>query len=199
MTVLKPLSVWITTNWKILKEMGIPDHLTCLLRNLYFSGGQEATEPDMEQQTGSKLGKEYIKAVYCHSVYLTYVQSTSCEMADWMNHKPEACGTNPPKRPQAGMLMLSGGDLGRGRLGSSFCGKDGSIPRQPGTDTCGPSRYSGPERSGPCMAVAVLGRAGHWRSSPRSTAHLPRPPGGACADLEEGKEGKPDHRNHGQP
>ena len=49
------------------------------------------------------------------------------------------------------------------------------------------------------MAVAVLGRAGHWRSSPRSTAHLPRPPGGACADLEEGKEGKPDHRNHGQP
>ena len=42
--------------WKILKEMGIPDHLTCLLRNLY--AGQEATEPDMEKQTGSKLGKE---------------------------------------------------------------------------------------------------------------------------------------------
>ena len=51
--------------WKILKEMGIPDHLTCLLRNLY--AGQEATvRPNMEQQTGSKLGKEYIKAVYCH-------------------------------------------------------------------------------------------------------------------------------------
>ena len=50
--------------WKILKEMGIPDHLTCLLRNLY--AGQEATELDMEQQTGSKLGKEYIKAVFCH-------------------------------------------------------------------------------------------------------------------------------------
>ena len=48
----KPLTVWITTNWKILKEMGIPDHLTCLLRNLY--AGQEATELDMEQQTGSK-------------------------------------------------------------------------------------------------------------------------------------------------
>ena len=48
--------------WKILKEMGIPDHLTCLLRNLYT--GQEATvRPDKEQQTGSKLGKEYIKAV----------------------------------------------------------------------------------------------------------------------------------------
>ena len=44
-------------------------------------------ELDMEQQTGSKLGKEYIKAVYCHSVYLTYMQSTSCEMPGWMKHK----------------------------------------------------------------------------------------------------------------
>ena len=46
--------------WKILKEMGIPDHLTCLLRNLYE--GQETTEADMKQQTGAKLGKEYFKA-----------------------------------------------------------------------------------------------------------------------------------------
>ena len=61
--------------WKILKEMGIPDHLTCLLRNLY--AGQEATELFMEQQTGSKLGKEYVKTVYCHPAYLTYMQSTS--------------------------------------------------------------------------------------------------------------------------
>ena len=62
--------------WKILKEMGIPDHLTCLLRNLY--AGQEATvKMDMEQQTGSKLGKEYVNAVYCHSAYLTSMQSTS--------------------------------------------------------------------------------------------------------------------------
>ena len=52
--------------------MGIPDHLTCLLRNLY--AGQEKTEVDMEQQAGSKLGKEYIKAVYCHHAYLTYMQ-----------------------------------------------------------------------------------------------------------------------------
>ena len=51
--------------WKILKEMGIPDHLTCLLRNLY--AGQEARlELDMEQQTDSKGEKEYVKAVYCH-------------------------------------------------------------------------------------------------------------------------------------
>lgn len=48
-------------------------------------------------------------------------------------------------------------ELGRGRLGSSFCDKNGSVPRQPGTDTRGPSHYSGPERSGPCVAVAVLG------------------------------------------
>ena len=62
--------------WKVMKEMGIPDHLTCLLRNLY--AGQEATvRIDMEQQAGSKLGKEYIKAVYCHPIYLTYMQSTS--------------------------------------------------------------------------------------------------------------------------
>ena len=61
--------------WKILKEMGMPDHLTCLLRNLYE--GQEATELDMKQQTGSKSGKEYVKAVYCHPAYLTYMQSTS--------------------------------------------------------------------------------------------------------------------------
>ena len=53
--------------WKILQEMGIPDHLTCLLRNLY--AGKEATVRfDMEQQTGSKLGMEYVKAVYCHSL-----------------------------------------------------------------------------------------------------------------------------------
>ena len=61
----KPLTVWITTNWKILQEMGIPDHLIYLLRNLY--AGQEATvRMDMELQTGSKLGKEYVKAVYCN-------------------------------------------------------------------------------------------------------------------------------------
>ena len=64
---------------KILKAMGIPDHLMRLLRNL--CAGQEATvRTDLEQQTGSKLGKEYIKAVYCHPAYLTSTQNTSCEM-----------------------------------------------------------------------------------------------------------------------
>ena len=66
--------------------MGIPEHLTYLLRNLY--GGQEATV-----RTGhgtvdwSKLGKEYIKDVYCHLAYLTYIQSTTCKMLDWIKHK----------------------------------------------------------------------------------------------------------------
>ena len=89
LTMLKPQTVRITTNWKIFKEMGILDHLTCLLRNLYV--GQEATV-----RTGNgtidrfKLGKEYIKTVYCHPDYLTYMQSTSIEMLGWMNHKLES-------------------------------------------------------------------------------------------------------------
>ena len=74
--------------WKILKEMGIPDHLTCLLRNLYAS--QEATEPDMKQWFGSKLGKEYVRAVYCHPAYLTYMRSMPFEIPDWMKDKLES-------------------------------------------------------------------------------------------------------------
>ena len=61
-----------TQLWKILQEMGIPDHLTCLLRNLY-AGQKQQLELDMKKQTGFKLGKEYIKAVYCH------IQNTSRE------------------------------------------------------------------------------------------------------------------------
>ena len=62
--------------WEILQEVGIPDHLTCLLRNLY--AGQEATELYMEQQTGSKSGKEYVNIQYCHppclfKVYAEYI------------------------------------------------------------------------------------------------------------------------------
>ena len=75
--------------WEILQEMGIPDHLTYLLRNLH--AGQEATvRTDMEQWTGSKLGKEYIKVVYYQPAYLTYMQSASCEMPIWMKHKLES-------------------------------------------------------------------------------------------------------------
>ena len=69
--------------------MGILDHFTCLLRNLY-AGQEQQFELDMEQQTGSKLGKEYVKAVYCHTAYLTYMQSTLCKTLDWMTHKLES-------------------------------------------------------------------------------------------------------------
>ena len=50
---------------------------------------KQQLELDMEQQAGSKLGEEYVKAVYCHPVYLTYMQSISCEMSGWMKHKLE--------------------------------------------------------------------------------------------------------------
>jgi len=51
---------------------------------------KQQLELDMEEWTGSKLGKEYIKAVYCHPAYLTYMQSTSCDMLGWMKHKLES-------------------------------------------------------------------------------------------------------------
>ena len=51
---------------------------------------KEQLELDMEQQTGSKSGKEYVKAIYCHPAYLTYMQSTSCEMPGWMKHQLES-------------------------------------------------------------------------------------------------------------
>ena len=51
---------------------------------------KQQLEPYMEQLTGSKLGKEYNKAIYCHPAYLTCMQSTSCEMLGWMNHKLES-------------------------------------------------------------------------------------------------------------
>ena len=60
--------------WKILQEMGIPDHLTSW--EICMQVKKQQLEMDMEQQTGSKLGKENIKAVYCHRAYLTYMQST---------------------------------------------------------------------------------------------------------------------------
>ena len=66
------------------------------LRQEYWNGlsfplqqVKKQLELDMEQ-TGSKLGKEYVKALYCHPAYLTYRQSTSCEMPGWMKHKPES-------------------------------------------------------------------------------------------------------------
>ena len=69
--------------------MRIADHLTCLLRNLYVVKKLQL-ELDMEQRTGSKLGKEYIKAVYCHPAYLTSLQCTSYKVPGWTNYKLES-------------------------------------------------------------------------------------------------------------
>ena len=86
LTMLKPLNTCITTNCgKFLKNW--EDHLTYLPRK---PAGQEPTEPYMGRQTGSKLGKEYVKAVYCHLAYLTYMESTSWEMPGWMKLKLES-------------------------------------------------------------------------------------------------------------
>ena len=51
---------------------------------------KQQLELDVEEQTGSKSGKKYVKAVYCHPAYLTYMQSTSCEMLEWIKHKLES-------------------------------------------------------------------------------------------------------------
>ena len=74
--------------WKILKKMEIPKHLT-VSREACMQVKKQQLEPDMEQQTGSKLGKEYVKAVYCHFAYLSSMQSTSWKMPGWMKHKLE--------------------------------------------------------------------------------------------------------------
>ena len=85
----KPLAMWITKNWKTLKEMGIPDHFTCLLRNLYVD--QEATIGTSHGTTDwFKTGKKYDKGVYCHPAYLTSMPNTLCKMPGWMNHKLES-------------------------------------------------------------------------------------------------------------
>ena len=72
--------------WKILQETGIPPDLLPEKPNIK----KQQLELDMEQQTGSKFGKEYVKGTYCHPAYLTYMQSISCEMPGWMKHKLES-------------------------------------------------------------------------------------------------------------
>ena len=86
----KTLTVWVKTNcgkflkrWEYQTTWSASWEICMQVRKQQF-------EPDMEQQTGSKSGKEYVKAVYCHPDYLTYMQSTSWEMLDWMKHKLES-------------------------------------------------------------------------------------------------------------
>ena len=76
LTMLKPLTVWITINWKILKEIGIPDHLTCLLRNLY--AGQEATVRTGHGTTDwFQIGKGVCQGCILSTCLFNYMQSTS--------------------------------------------------------------------------------------------------------------------------
>ena len=90
LTVLKPVTMWITTNCgKFLKRREHQTTLPASWENCMQVKKQHLVL-DMEQWTGSKLGKEYIKAVYCHPAYLTYMQSTSCEIPGWMKHKLES-------------------------------------------------------------------------------------------------------------
>ena len=90
LTWLKPLTVWITTNCgKFFKRW---KYQTTLLASweICMQVKKQQLEPDMEQWTGSKLRKEYVKAVYCHLAYLTYMQSASCKMPSWMKLKLES-------------------------------------------------------------------------------------------------------------
>ena len=90
LTMLKPLTVWITTNYgKFLKRWKYQTTLPASWETCMQVKKQQL-EPDIEQHTGSKLGKEYIKVVYCHPDNLTYMQSASCEMLGWVNHKLES-------------------------------------------------------------------------------------------------------------
>jgi len=90
LTTLKPLNMWITTNCgKFFKRW---DYQTTWPASweICMQIKKQQLEPDMEQWTNSKLRKEYIEAVYCHPTYLTYMESTSCEMPEWMKHKLES-------------------------------------------------------------------------------------------------------------
>ena len=90
LTTLKPLTVWITTNCgKFLKRWEYQTTWPASWE-ICIQVKKQQLEPDMKQQTGSKLGKGYIKAVYCHPAYLTYMQSMSCKMLGWMKHKLES-------------------------------------------------------------------------------------------------------------
>jgi len=86
----KTLTMWITTNCgKFIKRQKYQTTLSASWE-ICMTVKKQQLEPDVEQQTGSKSGKEYVKAVYCHQAYLTYMQSTSCIILGWMKHKEES-------------------------------------------------------------------------------------------------------------
>ena len=90
LTTPKPFTVWITTNCgKFLNRWEYQTTLPAFWETCMQVKKQQL-EQDIQQQTGSKSGKEYIKAVYCYSTYLIHMQTTSCKMPDWLKHKLES-------------------------------------------------------------------------------------------------------------
>ena len=87
LTTPKLLTVWITTNCGIFLKRWEYQTTWPASREICMQVWKQELEPDMQQQTGSKLGKEYVKAIYFHPAYLTYMQSTSSEVPGWMKHK----------------------------------------------------------------------------------------------------------------
>ena len=89
-SLTQPLTVWITTNFGKLLKRKEPQSILPASWETFLQVKRQQLELDMEQCTGSKLRKEYIKTIYCHPAYLTYMQSTSCEMLGWMKHKQKS-------------------------------------------------------------------------------------------------------------
>ena len=90
LTTPKILAVWITINYGKFFKRWVYQTILPASWEICMQVQKQKLELDMEQQTGSKSRKEYIKAIYCHSVYLIYMQSTSCQMPSWMKHKLES-------------------------------------------------------------------------------------------------------------
>ena len=90
LTTPKPLTVWTTTNCGKFFKSWEYQTIWHASWEICMQVKKQQLELDMEQQTGSKSGKEYLKAVYCHPVYLTYMQSTSWETLGWKNNKQES-------------------------------------------------------------------------------------------------------------
>ena len=90
LTTLRPLIVWITTNRRKIFKRWEYQTTWPASWEICMQVKKQQLELDMEQWTGSKSGKEYVRAVYCHPAYLSYMLSTSCEMPGWMKHKLES-------------------------------------------------------------------------------------------------------------
>ena len=100
LTMPKPLTVWITTNCgKFFKRWEYQTTWPASWQ-IYMQVKKQQLKLDMEQQAGSKSGKEYVKVVYCHPAYLTYMQSISCEIPGWMKHKLKSKLPGEISKPQ---------------------------------------------------------------------------------------------------